>query len=147
MKHSHNQWNAGTQIHSSIWCAIEISKLLASRRISRSNVALALAHQPCTGSLCCIARCGLTRGFLVLCKVRIIPSDIKKTGNFPAALGIFELLHLLSCTLQAPLLLFPVCPSHSQWGSHKPAQSQCCLSKPSQELGSWCVEPAAYHAD
>lgn len=38
----------------------------------------------------------LPQVFLVLCKVRIILSDVKMTGNFPAVLGIFELLHLLS---------------------------------------------------
>lgn len=122
----------GAQIHRSIWHAMEISKLLASTiGFNQKQCDSGTSTSALYWNSCCTARCGLTRGFMVLCKVRIIPSDIK-TGNFPAALGIFELLHLRSSP--RPLLLFPVCPSHSQWGSHKPAQSQLWFSAACQRL-------------
>lgn len=98
--HSHNQWNAhnerDTDTQQHLTCHGNLQA--GGKQEGFQPEAMWLWHW-CTspalrgGAALQDIAC---RVFLVLCKVRIIPSDVKKTGNFPAALGIFELLHLLS---------------------------------------------------
>lgn len=99
--HSHSQWNAynerdtDTQQHLTYHRDLQAGGKQEGF-LTRSNVSLALAHQPCTERWCCIARCSLTTGFFFFSlKVGLSPLMLRRQ-NFSAALGIFELLHLLS---------------------------------------------------